>query len=233
MISSRVLFYLISTLYRKGDASNFYSACSGMLVYFHLANLITSRVHNELNLHFSEHFCILTRACARFGNVSNVLKLPSANSPINNKMIDSLGLNFLGSGLVRLALLPIDTTCNLIGFISPSEVGSLYVAIVFRTGALASEKKILHSAGHVVVMPPACADHWISPCRSDIWILWPLADVDIWKYNPSNLPVLLATIIDGQKHATVNSLVILSDHPTCTKKWSNTRSGRLRENSTK
>ena len=68
MISSRVLFYLISTLHRKGDARNFYSACSGMLVYFHLANLITSRVHNERNLHFSEHFCILTRACAGFEN---------------------------------------------------------------------------------------------------------------------------------------------------------------------
>ena len=56
-----------------------------------------------------------------------------------------------------------DATDDLIGFIPPSEVGSLNVAIPFRTGAFASKEEILQSAGHVFVISLDCAHRWVGP----------------------------------------------------------------------
>ena len=89
-------------------------------------------------------------------------------------------LNELCSRLVWLThLLSFDTSGNLSGFFAPGKEAALDESIPIRTGALTSEEEIFKSAGHVVIMTPACANHWICPRASHIRVLGPFADVNI------------------------------------------------------
>ncbi len=91
-------------------------------------------------------------------------------------------LDELSGWLLRLTPLRTpDTSGDLSGFFPSRVVAALDESIPIGAGALTGKEEIFQSAGHVVVMTPACADHWICPRASYKWILWPFADMDIYN----------------------------------------------------
>ena len=82
-----------------------------------------------------------------------------------------VSLNIFLRFSVWLTLLSLQTADYLLGLSLSSEVSTLNEPHPLRAGALPSKEEIAKPTSHVLIVTPTCADYWICPSCSHIWIL--------------------------------------------------------------